>query len=81
MKINFFVFLTAIEAGVILKQVADWCRTISAGALILGYLNPALLGNSDLINKAIWMVGIPCMGLCLLFSVAGTKFEVRKKGA
>ncbi len=74
-------FLTAIELGVIVKQVADWCRTISAGAFILGYLNPAMLGNSILINKAIWVVGIPSFLLCLVLSVAGSKFEAWKKGA
>lgn len=74
-------FLTTIEGGVILKQVADWCRTISAGAIILGYLNPALLGNSVLINKAIWIVGIPGLGVCLVLSWIGAKIEALKKGA
>jgi hypothetical protein len=72
--------LISIELGVMVKQVADWCRTISAGAFILGFLNPAMLGNNILINKAIWVVGIPGLCLCLLLSVAGSKFETWKKG-
>jgi len=77
-------FLTAIEISVIIKQLADWCRTVSAGAIILGILNPAILGNFELTRKALWEVGLPGLALCLALSIIGAKLESRKttkKGA
>ena len=72
-------FLTAVEVGVIMKQVADWCRTISAGAIILGVLNPAILGDIALSRKALWIVGLPTLALCLICSVIAVKIESRLK--
>lgn len=77
---NWKAFLTKIELGVILKQIADWCRTVSAGAFILGSLNPAFLGNSLLMNKAFWVIGVPGMLACLFLSLLAAKFEAWKKG-
>ena len=74
-------FLTAIGIGIIIKQLADWCRTISAGAIILGVLNPAILGDPELARKAIYVVGAPALALCLAFSVVGVKIDSWKKGA
>jgi hypothetical protein len=73
--------LTVVEIGVIMKQLADWCRTISAGAIILGVLNPAILGDLVLTRKALWNVGLPTLILCLICSVVAAKIELRlKKG-
>ena len=74
-------FLTAYEGSVIIKQLADWCRTISAGAIILGVLNPAIMGDAELTNKAVWIVGIPALVLCLVFSFSAAKFDSWKKGS
>ena len=45
-------FLTVYEGSVIIKQLTDWRRTISAGAIILGILNPAIMGNAELTKEA-----------------------------
>jgi hypothetical protein len=74
------VFFTIFEYGVIIKQIADWCRTISAGAIILGFLNPAIMGDVELTKKAVWIVGVPTLVLCLVFSVSAAKLDSWKKG-
>jgi len=73
--------LTVFEGSVIIKQLADWCRTVSAGAIILGVLNPAIMGNAELTKKAVWTVGVPALVLCLVFSFAAAKFDSWKRGA
>jgi hypothetical protein len=71
-------FLTAPVQGDIIKQVADWCRTISAGAIILGMLNPAIVGVPELANKAIYIMGWPGLALCLILRIIAVKTELRK---
>jgi hypothetical protein len=73
-------FLTAPLQGAIIKQVADWCRTISAGAIILGMLNPAIVGVPELANKALYIMGFPGIALCLLFTITAVRIEARKGG-
>ena len=71
--------LTSLEASTIIKQVADWARTISAGAIVLGLVNPALIGED--VKIAVWYVGFPCLLGCLSFSVIAQKMttpEVKK---
>jgi len=44
-------------------------------------LNPAIMGDAALTNKAVWIVGIPALVLCLVFSFSAAKIDSWKKGA
>jgi hypothetical protein len=70
--------LTTLLKGVIIKELADWCRTVSAGAIILGILNPTILGVPELAFKAVYVMSLPCLVACLVFRIIAVKTELRK---
>lgn len=66
--------------AIIFKQVADWFRTISAGAIILGLLNPAITGELALARKALLIIGLPALLVCLTLSIVAYVYELKGKG-
>jgi hypothetical protein len=74
---SFGTVLTQADVLVIMKHLADWARTISAGAILLGLLNPDLIGEDA--AQAITKVGLPFLVLCFIFSVLGGRIEKKKR--
>ena len=70
---NVRAILTQADIVVIIKHIADWARTISAGAILLGLLNPDLVGQEA--ARAISKIGLPFLILCFIFSVLGRRME------